>query len=629
MKTKLAIMIFLAASLSASVRADDWSPVKDSMMTKWGEAVQADAAWQEYPRPQLVRKKWVNLNGLWNYSVRSESADQPSSWDGKILVPFALESPLSGVGQRLSADEALWYRRTFELDELPQDRLILHFEAVDYRSEVWVNGRIVGSHVGGNLPFSFDITSHVQRGENEIVLKVVDATDAPGKYQLRGKQRANNSGIWYTPVSGIWQTVWLEEVPKTFIQSLKITPSLGPNQIVLQTNVSGLPADGTKIKAKLTSADGQATAEYAGDYDKPLTCQTADGFALWSPASPVLHKLQVQVLQADRVIDSVDNYFALREVGMFRDDAGHLRFTLNGKTIFHWGTLDQGWWPDGLLTPPADAGMVFEIDFLKRAGFNMIRKHIKVEPRRYYYHCDRLGMLVWQDQVSGGSENGKEWPKWRRLDPNHPANSRPRAATENDPLDAEWPDEAHTQFMTELKGMVDHLYNHPSIVVWVPFNERWGQHRTMKIGTWIKDYDPTRHINIASGGNFFPVGDIADEHEYPNPHFGVAETQFADYVKVCGEFGGHGWPVKDHQWSTAKRNWGYGGLPKSKDEFMGRYEKSLHLLGELKKQGVAGGIYTQTTDVEGEINGLMTYDRKVIKISAEQLHAIQAAALSP
>ncbi|MCA9266881.1 MAG: glycoside hydrolase family 2, partial [Planctomycetales bacterium] len=302
----------------------------------------------------------------------------------------------------------------------------------------------------------------------------------------------------------------------------------------------------------------------------------------------------------------VASYVGVREVGRKKDAAGHWRFTLNGKEIFHWGTLDQGWWPDGLLTPPSDAAMLDDVAFLKEAGFNMIRKHIKVEPRRYYAHCDRLGVMLWQDQVAGGAN-----PPWTRLQP--------------EPRDAEWKDNDHAQYMRELDAMITSLESHPSIVVWVPFNEAWGQHRTVEVGKWTVQRDPTRLVNIASGGNFWPVGHIVDAHQYPHPGFPFDAARYdEDFVKVVGEFGGHGWPERDHLWDNSKRNWGYGGLPETKDEYAARYRESIRLLAELQSKGIAGGVYTQTTDVEGEINGLLSYDRKVRKISAEELLKIHA-----
>ncbi len=322
---------------------------------------------------------------------------------------------------------------------------------------------------------------------------------------------------------------------------------------------------------------------------------------LWSPDSPHLYDLKVSLLDASgKVVDEVRSYAGIRTVGKVRDADGHWRFTLNGQAIFHWGPLDQGWWPDGLLTPPSDAGMRADIEFLKAAGFNMIRKHIKVEPRRYYYHCDRLGMMVWQDQVSGGPS-----PKWTRLAP--------------DPRDADWPDDRHAQFMLELERMIDTLENHPSIVAWVPFNESWGQHRTMEVGAFVARRDPSRLLNIASGGNFWPVGDIVDDHKYPHPGFSFDPARDDRYVMVMGEFGGHGYPVPGNLWDAGRRNWGYGDLPKTEAEYKERYATSIRMLNDLRRQGIAAGVYTQTTDVEGEVNGLMTYDRRVAKIPAAEL----------
>ncbi|MEM9588476.1 MAG: sulfatase-like hydrolase/transferase, partial [Planctomycetota bacterium] len=597
-----------------------WSPVADSMLTKWGESVTPENAWRQYPRPQMVRPEWTNLNGLWDYAVVDAGAPQPRAWDGSILVPFAIESPLSGVGKRLTAKQALWYHRSFESEADSGERTLLHFEAVDYDCAVFVNGTSVGRHVGGNLPFSFDVTESLVGGQNELVVKVLDSTDEAGKYQLRGKQKQNNRGIFYTPVSGIHQTVWLETVPASSISDLRIIGNADGKVTVDTATSQG--SDQVRVSISL---DGRVVV--AGEFSGSAEL-TVPNPQLWSPSSPTLYDLKVELIdESGEVLDIVTSYVGLRTVGKRRDASGDWRMTLNGETIFHWGPLDQGWWPDGLLTPPSEEAYLFEIGFLKRAGFNMIRKHIKVEPRRYYYQCDRLGMMVWQDQVEGGAgfESG-EWPRWKRLAKDYPQANKAKAWKEGQPLDADWPDQAHQQYMAELKGMVDNLHNHPSIVCWVPFNERWGQHRTMDVGKWIVDYDPTRLINIASGGNFFPVGDMADEHVYPHPDFPTDDTRYDDYVKIVGEFGGHGWPVPNHQWKESKRRWGYGGLPATKEEYIQRYEESIRRLGDLKRSGVAGAVYTQTTDVEGEINGLMTYDRKVIKISAARLAKIAAAA---
>ena len=570
-------------------------PFQSELITKWGAEVNAENAWTEYPRPQLVRDAWQNLNGHWVYAITPvDQKEMPSEWDGQILVPYALESKLSGVQRLLDASEALWYRRTFDAPPANGRRTLLNFEAVDYRCEVFVNGQSVGTHQGGNTPFTLDVTREIRDRDNELVVRVEDETEA---WQLRGKQVLNARGIWYTQISGIWQTVWLEQVASSYIKALKITTDADTGKIEVCPQVVGSKASHV---VRIVVKDGDdAIAEVSGD-SQPIAIPI-EGAKLWSPESPHLYGLDVALLDADgNEVDRVTSYAGIRSVGKMRDKDGHLRFTLNGKEIFHIGPLDQGWWPDGLLTPPSDEAMLFDIQFLKSAGFNMIRKHIKVEPRRYYYHCDRVGMMVWQDQVSAGHN-----PPWTRLKP--------------DPQDAEWPDEHHAQFMLELERMIDTLENHPAIVVWVPFNESWGQHRTLEVGRWVVERDSTRLVNIASGGNFWPVGDIVDGHKYPHPEFPFEPGRYGDFIKVVGEFGGHGYPVKGHLWDANRRNWGYGGLPENKAEYTDRYATSIKMLNELRGRGIAGGVYTQTTDVEGEINGLMTYDRKVINISAEEL----------
>lgn len=575
-------------------------PFQSELITQWGADLDAENVWAEYPRPQLARTNWQNLNGHWDYAVRplanQAPANQaaPSQWDGQILVPFCLESKLGGVQRLLGADETLWYRRTFDVSTDSSRRTLLNFEAVDYRCEVFLNGNSVGKHQGGNTPFSFDITDALRSGENELVVRVEDETEA---WQLRGKQSLEPAGIWYTRVSGIWQTVWLEQVAASHLVDLKIHTDVTTGQIEIRPQIEGQQAVSA---VRLTVKDGEQTvAEVQGGTNRLAVA--IPNAKLWSPTSPHLYTLEVALLDADgAVLDQVSSYTGIRSVGKIRDADGHLRMTLNGQPLFHWGPLDQGWWPDGLLTPPSDEAMLFDIEYLKAAGFNMIRKHIKVEPRRYYYHCDRLGMMVWQDQVSAGHN-----PPWTRLKPN--------------PQDADWPDDQHAQFMLELERMIDLLENHPSIVVWVPFNEAWGQHRTVEVGKWTVERDPTRLVNVASGGNFWPAGDIVDHHSYPHPNFPFDPKRYRDFIKVVGEFGGHGYPVPGHLWDAERDNWGYGGLPKTEEEYRQRYVTSLEKLQQLMQQGIAAGVYTQTTDVEGEINGLMTYDRKQIKIPAKQL----------
>lgn len=613
------LMTSLAASTPSSQSAD-WQPVAGTMLTEWGARVTPENAWREaYPRPQMARPTWTNLNGLWDYQVSPKGSPQPEQWAGKILVPFALETPLSGVGQRLTADQALWYRRSFFYSPVDQ-RALLHFEGVDYAAQVWLNGQYLGDHRGGNLPFSFDATHAIQKGDNTLLLRVIDETDAFDRYQLRGKQRHDNSGIWYTPSSGIWQTVWIESVPSTYLDDIRFTADMH-GVFKLRALIGGPDQPGLALRVQL-SDNGRGVAQAtASGHELSLTLDTPQ---LWSPKNPHLYQLSVELLDADhQILDTIESYAGFRSTGKAQDADGHWRFTLNGEPIFHLGPLDQGWWPDGFLNPPADEAIAWEMQFLKDAGFNMIRKHKKVEPRRYYYHADRIGLLVWQDQVSGGA-GPNEWPKWKKLRADSEG-YEPRNEnwwTPGHALDADWPDWAHAQYMTELKTMVDTLHNHPSVVVWTAFNERWGQHRSLEVGQWLAAYDPSRLLNLASGGNFFPIGDIADEHNYPHPAFPLENPVYDDYVKVMGEFGGHGWRVRGHQWDPDMNNWGYGGLPETIEEYTQRYRESMRLLGELKQKGIAAGVYTQTTDVEGEINGLLTYDRKVAKVPASELRQI-------
>ena len=476
--------------------------------------------------------------------------------------------------------------------------IILNFEACDYKTQVWVNDKKVGEHVGGNTPFSFDITEAVTDETDHLYVRVEDAT---GGFQLRGKQTKNPRGIWYTQVSGIWGTVWLEQVSDYRIDKIHIKTEIS-GKVTVKGDIIGPLVNKANLHGFL-SIGGQRVGSAMGN---PLVFNIENP-RLWTPETPHLYDLYLSIQGVvPESIDSAHSYFGIREVGREKDAKGHWRFTLNGKPIFHWGPLDQGWWPDGLHTPPSEEAMRWDVDYLKKAGFNMIRKHIKIEPRLFYAYCDKVGMLVWQDQPSGGPN-----PKWTRLQPN--------------PKDAVWPDKEHKQFLYELDEMISSLENHPSIAVWVPFNEAWGQHRTMTVGKWTVKRDPSRLVNVASGGNFWPVGHILDHHAYPHPQFPFdlgKGGRFDGYVKVMGEFGGHGLPTPGHLWDNARRNWGYGGLPNNAEEYKERYVESLRLLVELQKNGIAGAVYTQTTDVEGEINGLVTYDRKKVKIPADELREL-------
>mmetsp|Transcript_64697 Transcript_64697/g.107496 ORF Transcript_64697/g.107496 Transcript_64697/m.107496 type:complete len:654 (+) Transcript_64697:144-2105(+) len=639
---------------ASSSNAWNWSLVslmgtahfkKPQLLTEWGTGVTPENVWREYPRPQLVRgsssgSNSCSLNGLWKYAVTSAAATVPRRWDGHILVPFAVESQLSGVQRLLEPTEALWYQCRFALRRaaaVGQQRFFLRFEAVDYQTEVWLNGGYLGNHTGGYTPFAFDASHLMHRtGSNTLVVRVRDAMEG---MQIRGKQSPVAENIFYTRVSGIWQTVWLEIVPwEAHIEELAITADL--SRISLNAGIavgqSLLQAGGLVLELKAHDANRALAGRTMGSVPPvpafhlaavPLTLHIAAP-RLWTPNSPHLYALQVQIRRYNdsrrgALIDAVRSYAGMRTVGTKRDVTGQLRLTVNGEELFQLGLLDQGWWPDGLLTPPSDAALLSDVQFAKAAGFNTIRKHVKIESRRFYYHCDRLGILLWQDQPSGFDPMA--WPPGDMANlPMIPLWSQLEAA----PAEAYWNVTAHMQFMDELEAMIRTLASHPSIVVWVPFNEAWGQHDTIAVGEWLERRDPTRLVNVASGGNFWPVGHIVDAHSYPHPHFSF-QSRFDTFVKVMGEFGGHGWAVHGHLWSATAGHWGYGKLSEEgRDELIGRYEKSTRALLELKKRGIAAGIYTQTTDVENEVNGLLTYDRKVAKIDAQTLRRIHEPLLS-
>ncbi|MGM1429904.1 glycoside hydrolase family 2 protein [Sphingobacterium lactis] len=603
-KKTIALACVYAASFS-SLHAQQWAPVKDKILTTWAENVSPQNVHQEYPRPQLERKNnWQNLNGLWKYQVTKKDQEQsPTTWQGDILVPFAIESALSGVGKRITKDDALWYHRTLTLEKkLQKGKVLLHFGAVDWECDVYVNGKHVGEHQGGFDPFTFDITEALQKGnKQEITIRVWDPTsDGP---QPRGKQINNPHGIWYTPVSGIWQTVWLESVPETYILASKHTPDVDRSSLQVSAEVNGAKANdrvifeaydqGNKI-GEITTAPGEAAA-------LPLQAPT-----LWSPDNPKLYDLKVKISRNGKVIDEADSYFAMRKISVKKDEKGIQRMFLNDKFVFHYGPLDQGWWPDGLHTAPSDEALRFDIEKTKEMGFNMIRKHIKVEPARWYKHCDSIGVMVWQDMPSGDLE-GNIWDM-------NPGKIR------FGKHDKDRTPESEAMYRKEWKAIMETLHNFPSIVIWVPFNEAWGQFKSKEIVDWTTKQDPSRLVNGASGGNFTAPGHIFDIHNYPDAAMPSPELFGNNYVLALGEFGGLGLPVEGHTWQQ-KDNWGYQSF-KNKEELTKRYEGLISDLNNLISLGLSAGVYTQTTDVEIETNGLMTYDRKVIKIPAEKLREI-------
>ncbi len=568
--------LILMVVLSCAVWAGDWQPAKGPLMTPWAKDVTPDNVLPEYPRPHMVRSNWENLNGLWDYAIVGKDAPRPTSWDGEILVPFCIESALSGVMKKVLPSQALWYRTDFEFSNIKNgERLLLHFGAVDWQTTAWVNGTRVGSHTGGFDPFTFDVTEALKNGQNELVVRVWDPTDEPGiSWQPKGKQVLNPGGIMYTAVTGIWQTVWLETVPATYVQSLKIVPDIDRGVVQVTVNASG-NADVT-----LTAKDkNRKVAEVKGTAGQIIEVPVKDA-KLWSPDSPNLYDLEVALAVGGKTVDRVDSYFGMRKIEVKKDDKGINRLFLNNEVVFQYGPLDQGWWPDGLFTPPTEAAMEYDIVMTKKFGMNMARKHVKYECARWYYLCDKLGLLVWQDMPSG--------------DTGHNAESK-------------------ANFRVELKAMVDALHNFPCIVMWIPFNEGWGQHDTVEVVKWMQEYDPTRPINEASGWHDRGSGDVSDMHKYPGP--GVRPVE-ENRVCVLGEFGGLGLALEDHLWQ-ANRNWGYISY-KDSEELTEAYVSLMTAMRPLIGEGLAAAVYTQTSDVEIEVNGLLTYDRKVVKLDIDR-----------
>jgi hypothetical protein len=547
------------------------------LQTRWAAQVSPDNVLPEYPRPQMVRNNWTNLNGTWTYAITEANADRPASFDAKILVPFPIESQLSGAGVWVSPQQRLWYRRTFKTPQVGTGRLLLNFGALDWEAVVFVNGKEVGEHRGGYEPFTFDITQQLkpEADEQELVVAVRDPTD-DGE-QPRGKQVRRPHGIYYTEVTGIWQTVWLETVPQRYINAIGFEPNLDRGEVRIRVSIEGDRTTSNEMKV-IVRENGREIGTAVGA--PPFVPVSIPNPHKWSPADPFLYTVQVSLASGD----VVESYFGMRSISVRKDAAGVNRLFLNGEPLFQFGLLDQGWWPDGLYTAPTDEALAFDIQKTKELGFNVIRKHVKVEPARWYYHADRLGMLVWQDMPSGNNKT---------------------------------PD-AEANFKRELQAAVDTLRSHPSIVMWVPFNEGWGQHKTETYVSWLKSYDPTRLVNNTSGWTDAKVGDVADLHAYPGPAMPPVEPQRA---AMLGEFGGLGLPIESHTW-LERGNWGYRSFT-NLDELNAAFRD---LLAQLRLQigdGLASAIYTQTTDVEVEVNGVMTYDRAVTKIAPETVAAIR------
>ena len=597
-KNLLTFLLLIVISGIAFSQNAVWKPAGDKIKTTWADKVDPLNPLPEYPRPQMVRSDWKNLNGLWEYAITAKSEKMPQAFQGRILVPFAVESALSGVSKTVGPDNALWYRTKFTIPStFKKKNILLHFGAVDWLSEIYVNGTKAGTHQGGYDPFFFDITGYIKgSGPQTLELRVTDPVDKGP--QPRGKQVLNPGGIWYNSVTGIWQTVWLEAVPSTWIASTKQVPDIDHQILSLNVDVKNLQPgdiikasawDGTKMVSEKESASGN---------DIILNI---NGPKLWSPDEPFLYDLKISVVRKGKNIDEVTSYFAMRKSSLMADENGVLRMMLNNRFVFQYGPLDQGWWPDGLYTAPTDEALLFDLIKTKEMGFNMIRKHVKVEPARWYYHCDRTGILVWQDMPSGDLGGG-QW------------NTRPGMEGGHDKVRTE---ESEKIYRTEWNAIMDCLHNFPCIIVWVPFNESWGQFKTAEITKWTMEKDPSRLVNSASGGNFHETGHILDLHNYPNPVMAKPEVFGSAQALVLGEFGGLGLPLEGHTWLD-RNNWGYRSFENA-DTLFKTYAGYLEQIVPFIKRGLSAAIYTQTTDVEIECNGLLTYDRKVVKVPEKKL----------
>lgn len=587
-KKLFSLLLCMVLFVCSSIRAD-FKPANGPLTTRWARRIAPKNVHSEYPRPQMVRKNWQNLNGLWDYTIVHKDQQQPDTFDGRILVPFPVESALSGVMKPVGEENRLWYRRTFRIPRTWKGKhVLLHFGAVDFDTTVMINDTQVGTHRGGYDPFSFDITNALKEtSEQEIVVSVWDPTDAGT--QPRGKQVRKPHGIWYTAVTGIWQTAWIEPVPEAYVKWIKIIPDIDNKSVSVIAACSDPAGYSVEVEVK----DGWLTkAKNKGSTDEEIVLKIKKPKP-WSPDSPFLYDLNV-TLRNDKgkKVDEVSSYFGMRKIEIRKDNKGVNRLFLNNESLFQFGPLDQGWWPDGLYTAPSDTALRYDIEVLKKLGCNMLRKHVKIEPARFYYWCDKLGLMVWQDMPSGDKFIGGKDPDIQR------------------------PPESAQQFEAELTAMITAFYNHTSIIMWVPYNEGWGQWDTPRIVDLIKKLDPTRLVNNASGWTDRGVGDVHDIHSYPGPAAPLIEENRA---AVLGEFGGLGLPVPGHTWQEEK-NWGYRSFG-TREELTDAYVELIDNLRLLIGDGLSAAVYTQTTDVEIEVNGLMTYDREMIKMDAKKVAA--------
>ena len=624
MKKIIISVVMTVLSLAAS--ASQWTPVGNNIRTPWSEQVDPANPLPAYPRPQMVRQDWMNLNGLWNYAI-TDASHAGFETQGQILVPFPLESSLSGVGKEIGKNEALWYERSFTVPKSWKGKnVLLHFGAVDWQADVYVNGIHIGQHKGGFDPFSFDITPYLRKsGKQCLTVKVQDATD--NGFQPRGKQCKVKTGIWYTPVSGIWQTVWLEPVAPSHIENYYVVSDIDNGTMTFDVAAATSPGDVVKVSV-LDGCIGYSAEKPSADILAESVVENGKAVVnipdarLWSPDSPFLYGVKISLERAGKVIDSVDGYTAMRKISIVNDSTPnqYRRMALNNNALFMFGTLDQGWWPDGLYTAPTDDALEFDVIKTKELGFNMIRKHIKLEPARWYYFCDLHGLLVWQDMPSIGDYGKKQLPS---RDPEVAAAMSNKWSSDSflGGTDCDIPQQWKDNYYNEWTNIINAYKNFQCIAVWVPFNEAWGQFDTPAAVRLTRKLDPTRLVNCASGGNYDlsegeeGFGDILDVHHYPCPAMNIFERKF---VNVLGEYGGIGYPVEGHTWIIDDK-WGHGGNKNDISEVTTQYKQFLDMLKVFVQTGCAAAVYTQITDVEGEVNGLFTYDRKVIKVDISDI----------
>ncbi len=579
-----------------------------TLKTRWTDSVDFDCPLSEYPRPQLVRNDWQCLNGKFDFTITGKTDDIPENFDSEIIVPFAPETLLSGVEKTIEPDNYIWYRKKFTLGEcFSGKRTILHFEAVDWRCTVFINGKAVGGHQGGYIPFSFDITEHLIDGENELIVCAFDPTETG--WQDRGKQVRKSTGFWYTATSGIWQTVWLEPVSEVYVKNVKITPNIDSSSVRVQTDFDS--ESDAQIRAIIKKDD---EIVFAGKIERDEEIKLRD-VELWSPESPFLYDIVIALCDSEEnIIDAVSSYFGMRKFSIGYDDKAVPRLFLNNRPYFQTGLLDQGYWPDGGMTPPCDEAMIFDIKAMRELGFNMLRKHIKIEPRRWYYHCDKLGMIVWQDMVCGAKKidmllvgvlpnifirNIKDDKyKWFGVDSTECREEHEKAVFET----------------------IDLLYNFTSISCWVPFNEAWGQFDAKRIGETVKKYDPTRVVDHASGWHDQKGPELKSVHQYILPFIAPKGD---GRPLVLSEFGGYSRIIENHVWNRQK-SFGYV-MYKTKETLTSAYKKLFEkqIIPSIAK-GLSATVYTQVSDVEFEVNGIFTYDRELLKIDGDTIREINS-----